>query len=219
MISIDTRKSEVAKEAIINGADIINDVSAGEFDPNMLNVVERLQVPYIAMHMRGLPQTMLQAKHSTYTNVLDEVSNELQAKMNKLNERIPRWLQIIDPGIGFAKGKDENNELLNPQKLLKFKDNLSNRATLIGLSRKRFLNSMYLNIESLRPNLILNQNLQPLVQRTPSEPIDLDTRDRYTAGVCGAALLGGADIYRVHNVKETKDILNSLSFLTSSFKN
>lgn len=141
-ISIDTRKAAVAEAAIQAGADIINDVSAATFDPAMLPLLGRLQVPYIAMHMRGDPSTMLSPEHTRYSDVegvAGEVTRELKERLDAIDAVLPRWLQIIDPGIGFAKGYEQNMALLQPKVLRTLKQQLADRPLLIGLSRKRFL--------------------------------------------------------------------------------
>eukprot|EP01038_Epipyxis_sp_PR26KG_P008729 gene8729-11795_t len=195
LISIDTRKSEVLRAAVLAGANIANDISGGKFDPNMISAIAELKIPFVIMHMRGTPQTMLHPEHSTYTNsdVVTEISLELKQQISKAEDAdIPRWLQIIDPGIGFSKGYNENLKLLQPDNLLRFKSMLGNRALLIGLSRKRFLNHLI-----VKDNNNVNSN------------VSLDMRDLATSGACCAALLGGADILRVHNVKDVSIVCKS----------
>jgi len=101
-ISIDTRNAKVAKAAIKAGADIINYVSGGLHDPFMLLTIASLQVPIILMHMRGTPQTM--QTMTNYDDVVTDVANALLARSKAAEEvDVPRWLQVLDPGIGFAK--------------------------------------------------------------------------------------------------------------------
>lgn len=107
MISVDTRKAQVASEAIKVGADLINDVSAGKYDPEMLRTISNLGVTYIAMHMRGEPSTMQNPEYLQYNNTSDdnnqliiEITNELNNQLIEIDQHIPKWLQIVDPGIG-----------------------------------------------------------------------------------------------------------------------
>lgn len=209
LISVDTRKSLVAKEAILTGADIINDVSGGDYDPNMFTIVGELGVPYIAMHMRGDPNTMLNKEHSTYNNVSEDVTNELFSKLRRLDQHIPRWLQIVDPGIGFAKTARHNIDLLRPDNMRKLKIALGDRPLLVGASRKRFLQLMHdTELTMKRQQLVSSSNLQTVL------PTQFDTfeKDLTTVGVCCNAILGGADILRVHNVKTARLVCDSFAF-------
>mmetsp|Transcript_14737 Transcript_14737/g.30135 ORF Transcript_14737/g.30135 Transcript_14737/m.30135 type:complete len:709 (-) Transcript_14737:92-2218(-) len=144
-ISIDTRNSKVAKAAIEAGADIVNDVSGGTHDSNMLSCVASMGVPMVMMHMRGNPKTM---QHSSNTNYGDDnregegviagVAKELMQRCLEAEKAgIPRWLQIVDPGIGFAKNLNGNLSLLKgAEKLRKCCGNL---PFLYGPSRKGFI--------------------------------------------------------------------------------
>ncbi|MFO0174480.1 MAG: dihydropteroate synthase, partial [Aphanizomenon sp.] len=101
-ISVDTTRSEVAKAAINAGADIVNDISAGTFDPQMLPTVASLNVPIVLMHIQGTPQTM--QKFTDYENLITDIYNFLSGQIT--NARLVGIDQnkiIIDPGIGFAK--------------------------------------------------------------------------------------------------------------------
>lgn len=129
IISIDTFRAEVARQAIQHGAAMINDISAGELDPTMFETVAALQVPYILMHNRGTPQNM--QNQTDYTNMMDEIITFFSTKINKLKALGVNDL-IIDPGFGFAKTLDQNYELL--QKLSYF--NVLELPILVGLSRK-----------------------------------------------------------------------------------
>lgn len=129
LISVDTFRSGVAHEAISAGAAIINDISAGNVDENMLQVVVNLKVPYIMMHMRGTPKTMKTL--TDYDNLLLDVLRYFSEKIHKARELGISDL-IIDPGFGFAKNSSQNFEML--QNLEVFK-NLG-LPILVGLSRK-----------------------------------------------------------------------------------
>ena len=132
LISIDTFRSEVAKQCIDTGAALINDISAGKLDENMMQTVANLQVPYIMMHMKGTPQTMQQ--HTDYSNLTKDI-------LFYFSERIAaaRTLGIvdiiIDPGFGFAKTLEQNFELLSQLELFK----MIKKPLLIGVSRKSMI--------------------------------------------------------------------------------
>lgn len=202
------------------GADIINDVSGGQYDPLMIPLIEETFTPYIAMHMRGEPSNMTESKYSTYHNVVNEVIEELNEICNRLDTRLPRWLQMIDPGIGFAKTGVTNQELLKPHHLLYYKERLDNRPILIGLSRKRFLTINYEEtILKERKQSILNDDLSveeggESNQRSGgsgSNSSSVHDRDLFTAGVCCATILGKVDILRVHNVDEIRKVCDSFA--------
>jgi dihydropteroate synthase len=119
----------VVKEAIEAGAGMVNDVSAGSIDKNLISTVTSLNVPYVLMHMKGDPQTMQQ--NPTYDNVVPEVFDFLNIKSKELHEAGIHDI-ILDPGFGFGKNIEHNFELLNS---LEFFNQLS-KPILIGLSRK-----------------------------------------------------------------------------------
>ncbi|AFU67430.1 dihydropteroate synthase [Psychroflexus torquis ATCC 700755] len=129
IISIDTFRSEVAKASIDQGAHIINDISAGNLDANMMDFIADSQVPYIMMHMRGTPQTMksMTSYKHLVTDIISYFSKKvLEARAKGINDL------LIDPGFGFAKTIDQNFELLNHLKALKS----LNLPILSGISRK-----------------------------------------------------------------------------------
>ena len=132
IISIDTFRASVAKEAIEAGAHIVNDVSGGDLDSDMFQTVAELQVPYILMHMRGNPLTM--ADKATYGNVTKEVIVELAGKINNLRKIGVKDI-IIDPGFGFSKTIEQNFELLNNLELFQ----IFELPILVGLSRKSMI--------------------------------------------------------------------------------
>lgn len=128
-ISIDTYYSLVAKEAVNAGASLVNDISAGSMDKDMIATVAGLNVAYVLMHMRGTPQTMQQLPQ--YENVTREVLDFFVAKIDGLNKSGISSI-IVDPGFGFGKTIEHNFELL--RNLTVFK--IINRPILLGLSRK-----------------------------------------------------------------------------------
>jgi len=133
-ISIDTMRSEVARKAIDAGASIINDVSGGLADPEMLTTVASLELPYIAMHWRGHSKDM--NSQAVYKDVVSEVIEELQERITaSLDAGIKKDNLIIDPGIGFAKDADHNWAIIDS--ISTFVD--LGYPVLVGASRKRFL--------------------------------------------------------------------------------
>lgn len=136
-ISIDTTKSEVARQAVAAGARIVNDISGLTFDPAMSRVCADTGAGVVVMHIQGTPQTMQQNPH--YENVVEEVHAFLGRRLDQLQrEGIPREAMIIDPGIGFGKTAQHNLELLAAVPRLRS----MGRPVLIGHSRKRFLSKI-----------------------------------------------------------------------------
>lgn len=145
ILSIDTFRSRVALRCIEAGAALINDISAGNLDPKILEIVGRFPVPYIMMHMKGTPQNMVNL--NTYEDMVKEIqfyfSEKVKlAKANGINDI------ILDPGFGFAKNIEQNFELL--KKLSVF--NLQNLPILAGLSRK----SLIYKTLKIKPEKALN---------------------------------------------------------------
>lgn len=175
-LSVDTTRAEVAKASILAGADIINDISGGTFDAQMLPTVASLGVPIVLMHIRGTPQTMQQM--TDYQDVVQEIAGFLAQQIAIATDLgvDPKKI-IIDPGIGFAKNYEQNLEILRRLGELRS----LNHPILVGVSRKSFIGR------------ILNQ----------PEP---KARVWGTAAACCAAIFNGADILRVHDVKEMCDV-------------
>jgi dihydropteroate synthase/2-amino-4-hydroxy-6-hydroxymethyldihydropteridine diphosphokinase len=196
-ISIDTRNSIVARESISVGANIINDVSGGTHDPMMLDVASSMNVPIILMHMRGTPQTMTSKVHTSYDDVVDEVSQELNNVCMRADAaRIPRWHQIIDPGIGFAKDAHSNLILMKQASIDRMKHRIGHRSMMIGMSRKRYLAD------------ILQQGRQLITQPASLEQfVSMEDRDWATAGTCCALAEAKVEILRVHNVRGVKSAI------------
>jgi dihydropteroate synthase len=132
VISVDTFRSEVARQAVQEGASVINDISAGELDKEMFTTVAALNVPYIIMHMRGTPQTMKSL--TEYKKLIPEVTGYFVEKINRLTALGVKDV-IIDPGFGFAKTIDQNFELLANLSAFKILD----KPILAGLSRKSMI--------------------------------------------------------------------------------
>ena len=174
MLSIDTFRAEVAEKSIHAGAAVINDISAGKLDENMLSIIAKYQVPYIMMHMKGTPQTMknLNQYEDLTADILFYFSERIKAAREKGINDI-----IIDPGFGFAKDIDQNFELLSRLELFQ---NLE-LPLLIGVSRKSMIwKKLKISAdEALNGTTVLNTT----------------------------ALLKGANILRVHDVKEAVECI------------
>ncbi len=173
VISIDTFRAEVAKEALEAGADLVNDISGGELDPEIWNVVAHYQCPYILMHMRGTPQTMQENTH--YDSLFKEISAYFSTKLSAL-KKLGIHDVILDPGFGFSKTIEQNYELLDCLPDFRF----LGKPLLVGFSRK----SMIYKKLGITANEALNGTTV------------LNTK----------AIMGGAKILRVHDVKEAKEI-------------
>ncbi|BAL80545.1 dihydropteroate synthase [Caldisericum exile] len=131
-ISIDTYKSKVAEEAINAGADIINDISGLRFDPLMIDVAKRYNVPVVIMHIKGTPKDM--QKNPVYEDLMRELLQYFEERITFLNS-VGIDKIVIDPGIGFGKTREHNLEILN--KLQEF--TIFGKPVLVGLSRKSFI--------------------------------------------------------------------------------
>ncbi|QLE43867.1 dihydropteroate synthase [Nostoc sp. C052] len=175
-ISVDTTRAAVARASVEAGADIINDISGGTFDSEMLPTVAELGVPMILMHIRGTPQTMQQ--QTDYQDLLGEIYSFLAGQIEVATTvGIDLDKIIIDPGIGFAKNYEQNLEIFRGLRSL----SALKCPILVGASRKSFIGR------------ILNQP-------------DPKARVWGTAAACSAAIFNGADILRVHDVQEMHDV-------------
>ena len=134
-VSVDTFRSEIVRRAYDKyGEIIVNDITGGLGDAEMLKTVAELQLPYIAMHMRGTPQTMQQ--QTQYSDVVTEVAEELQERLTAIeNAGIERKRVALDPGFGFAKTVEQNYELLAGLHHLKALE----QPLLVGVSRKSMI--------------------------------------------------------------------------------
>ena len=174
VISIDTFRAEVARQAVRAGAAMVNDVSGGNLDERMFGTVAGLGVPYVLMHMRGTPQTMTSLNQ--YEHLVRDILRELAVKLNQLRSLGVADV-MVDPGFGFAKNVAQNFELLN--ELEHFQE--LNAPLLVGLSRK----SMIWRKLGVSPAEALNG----------------------TTVLNTLALEKGADILRVHDVKEAAEAI------------
>ncbi len=174
IISVDTYQSAVAKEAIKTGASIINDISAGNMDKDMLETVAKLQAPYICMHMKGTPQDM--QVDASYDNVTREVLDFFIQKTEQCREAGINDV-IIDPGFGFGKTISHNFTLL--KELAAFK--MLEKPIMAGLSRK--------------------STIYKTLGATAGEALN------GTTALNTLAIQNGANILRVHDVKEAREVI------------
>lgn len=173
-ISVDTYYARVAKEAVEAGASLVNDISAGTLDAQMIPTVAALGVPYVLMHMQGTPDTMHHAPQ--YENVSREVLDFFIHKTAALQQAGIRDI-IIDPGFGFGKTIAHNFELLRNLSVLQVLE----RPVLAGLSRK--------------------STIYKTLQVSPEETLN------GTTVLNTIALMNGAAILRVHDVKEARETI------------
>jgi dihydropteroate synthase len=132
LLSVDTFRSEVAKVCIENGAAMINDISAGNLDDNMMETIAKYNVPYIMMHMRGTPETM--QKMTSYDDIVKEILFYFSEKVARARSLGINDL-IVDPGFGFAKTLEQNYEVLQKVELFEILD----LPLLAGFSRKSMI--------------------------------------------------------------------------------
>lgn len=171
VISCDTFLSEVADQVLDAGVELINDISAGTLDSTLHETLARRNAACVQMHTRGTPETMTGLR--SYENVTHDVSQELSHNIEAAqNAGVRRWSMISDPGIGFAKKKDQSIQLLRESD--RFRMLTGDYPVLLGLSRKSWLSNITM----------------------------MDTRhsrDWATAGALGCCIgRGGVDIVRVH---------------------
>ena len=175
-LSVDTTRAEVARKSIEAGADIINDISGGTYEPDIFKVAAEFNTPLMLMHLRGTPETMQQM--IDYDDLMDEIIKFLAAQLDQAVEAgvDPKKL-AIDPGIGFAKTVEQNLIILRELEKMQ----VLNCPILVGTSRKSFIGKL------------LNQP---------------EAKERIwgTAATCDCAIAHGADILRVHDAPEMRDV-------------
>ena len=196
IISVDTYRAAVAEAAVNAGAHIVNDISAGALDPQMLSTVARLGCTYVMMHMRGTPATMQNPENCKYeSNFRNVIANELYGHIElAIKSGIRKWRIILDPGIGFAKTEEQNIALLRRgivwrkvdektanSRLRRIHRQMRSMPQLVGCSRKGFIGKI----------------------TGVAEPKD---RAWGTAAAVTASIRQGADIVRVHDVKEMAQV-------------
>lgn len=177
-ISVDTYRAKVAKEALDAGADVINDISGLQFDPNLAKVAAEYKAPLVIMHIKGTPKDMQQ--NPSYEDVIREIAEYFLERMEfALSSGIRPENIILDPGIGFGKSYEHNLEILN--RLKEFRS--LKKPLLIGASRKTFIG-------------------KALGGLPPEERLE------GTLAVTALCALNGVEIVRVHDVKENKRVLD-----------
>ena len=180
-ISIDTMRAEVARAAIEAGACMINDVSGGKSDPEMLSYVSTLTVPYILMHWRGPSNIM--STLTDYSDVVADVTSEISKQVDlAVAAGIARERIAVDPGIGFAKTVDQNWPILKHLDVL---EGLG-LPILMGASRKKFLGELLAKDGVVR---------------------DSDERESATTAISTLMAARGLWAVRVHDVKPTRDAI------------
>lgn len=201
LISVDTYRASVAEAAVQAGADIINDVSAGAMDPDMLATMAKLEKTVCLMHMRGTPETMSSLNKYGTSSASSSDNDEAKAApkdddgliptiAKELLERVAaaeaagirRWRIVLDPGLGFAKVGAQNLTILRHLRDLREWPGLQNLPWLVGSSRKSFIGKV-------------------TGVAKPAERI------WGTAATVTAAVEGGADVVRVHDVKEMGQVV------------
>lgn len=179
VVSVDTMRAEIAAECVAAGAAMVNDVSGGLADPQMLSVIAAVDVPYIVMHWRGHGWHM--DDKAVYTDVVEEVCDELRERLHACDDAgIDRRRIVLDPGIGFAKTPAHNWALLRSLDRLA----AMGRPLLIGASRKRFLGALL---------------------ASGDEPRDIPGRGAATVALTALVAAQGAWGVRVHDVRDNAD--------------
>jgi dihydropteroate synthase len=186
-ISVDTCKAEVARRAIGAGADIVNDITALRFDPELVDVVAETGVPVVLMHMLGSPKDM--QADPRYQDCVGEIADFLRERIDfAVSHGIDRDRIIIDPGIGFGKRLIDNLDILARLRVLK----QFSLPLMVGASRKRFIEFLH---------------------RSGSQPHE---RLGGSVAAAMLAVSNGADIVRAHDVRETAEALHLLEAVRGS---
>ncbi len=179
IFSIDTFRSAVARECVLNGAHMINDISGGNFDKKMFATVAELNVPYILMHMHGTPENMQQTPIAE--NIIEIIRQFFTEKVTALQNAGVKDI-ILDPGFGFGKTLESNYTILNHFEELR----IGHLPLLAGVSRKSMVNKV--------------------IDTQPSEALN------GTTVLNTITLLNGANILRVHDVKEARETIDIVQF-------
>ncbi len=186
-ISIDTYKSEIAKKTIDIGASMINDITALRGNEKLADIVAGYNIPVCLMHMKGSPQNM--QINPEYDDVVKEIIDFLRERSEyAISKGIKKENIVVDPGLGFGKrtgeGIEDNWEIL--ERLSEFK--ILGYPIMIGASRKTFIGNIY----------------------GKNSPLPVSERLEGSLEVASLAVKNGADIIRVHDVKETRDVIDSI---------
>ena len=187
-VSVDTFRADVARQSVLQfGADIINDVSGGMLDDEMLGVVADVQAPYILMHMRGTPKTMqsLTDYPEGVTNAVVDFFSQQLHKLEEACQRVGKGLVsvILDPGFGFAKTIEQNYQLYG--NIPSLKSLFPDYPLLVGISRKSMIYKLL--------------------------GTDADNALNGTSVLNALAVASGAEILRVHDVMEASNVVNQMN--------
>ena len=185
LISIDTFRKNVAEACINEGANLINDISGGLFDTEMLPYIGQNHIPYVMMHCVGTPETMHQY---ALGGDIHQTVRDFFAQQSKTFETFGEQQIILDPGIGFGKSIESNYQLLSDLNRYRY----NNLPILIGISRKSLINKV--------------------LGTTPQ------TAENGTTVLNTIALLNGADILRVHDVKNAKEAMRLVGTFCQSIR-
>lgn len=190
VLSIDTMRTEVAQVAVSAGAQIVNDVSGGKADPEMLSYMATLDIPYILMHWRG-PSNIMNTL-TDYTDVVADVASEISSQVDvAVAAGVARDRIVVDPGIGFAKTVDQNWPILKHLDVL---ENLG-LPILMGASRKKFLGEL------------LSQD---------GEVRDMDDREAATLAISALMAQRNTWCVRVHDVRGSRDVIEVVNRLAKT---
>ncbi len=177
-ISIDTRKAAVAREALDAGAEMVNDISALQFDPSMAGLVQERQVPVVLMHMQGQPENM--QVNPSYADLIGDILEFFRERIAYAEARgIPSDRIVLDPGLGFGKSLEAGHNLFLLKHLAVFRQ--LNKPLLVGTSRKAFIGKIL--------------DLPPL------------EREEGTMATVAVAIVHGANIVRVHEVERMRRVV------------
>ncbi len=186
-ISIDTRKSTVARAALDAGAEMVNDITALRFDPQMAGLVRERGVPVVLMHMQGRPENM--QVNPTYVDLIGEILEFFRERIAWAESGgIPADRIVIDPGLGFGKSLEAQHNLMLLKNLRAFRD--LNKPLLVGASRKAFIGKIL--------------DLPPL------------EREEGTMAAVAVAMVNGAHIVRVHEVERMRRIVKVVDAIMKS---
>lgn len=222
IISIDTYRSQVAEATIKAGADIINDISGGLYDPEMFNVAKTLGVPIVINHTRGTPDTMNSPEFNRYewvdelnggseievdtdSAIINVVRNELAERVQvALDSGLKRWQIILDPGIGFAKNIDQNLAIIRNFKVLRTGHGLVENGAAFA---DGYLSDSAAQISGF-PWLVGSSRKRFIGTLTGKSGKGSSAKDRVlgTAATVTALIGEGADIVRIHDVEEMTDV-------------
>lgn len=194
LLSVDTCFSLPAAKAVEAGADIVNDISGGQFDPQMFSTVAALQVPYILMHTKGRPDTMQNPENTRYDDIIGDLTLYFSEKLDSLLRLGVKDI-ILDPGFGFAKTVEQNYELLD--RLDELVDLFPERPLLAALSNKS----------------MISKRLGGLSAEAPAACGGLPPTEYGTLVLNAIALDRGARLLRVHTPYPSRVAISLITFL------